>query len=52
MDVVSHKERTLHHKHGFKLEVIIFVGIFTLIIFGYYHLLGSLGISNDDILPW
>ncbi len=45
MDVVSHKERSLHHKHGFKLEVVIFLGIFTLIILGYHHLLESLNIS-------
>ncbi len=45
LDVMSHKERSLHHKHGFKLEVLIFLGIFTLIFFGYHHLLESLKIS-------
>jgi len=44
MDVVSHKERILHHKHGFKLELIIFVTIFVLVIASYYYLLESLGI--------
>ena len=45
MDVASHKERSLHHKHGFKLEILIFIGIFVLILFGYRHLLNSLGIN-------
>lgn len=45
LDVISHKERTLHHKHGFKLEILIFLGIFILIFFGYHHLLESLNIS-------
>jgi hypothetical protein len=44
LDVISHKERTLHHKHGFKLEILIFLGIFILIFFGYHHLLESLNI--------
>ena len=48
LDVVSHKERALHHKHGFKLEIIVFVGIFTLVVFGYYYLLESLGISIQE----
>lgn len=45
IDVASHKERSLHHKHGFKLEILIFLGIFTIIFFGYHHLLSSLKIS-------
>lgn len=45
MDVMSHKERSLHHKHGFKLEIIMFLSIFILIILSYHHLLDSLNIS-------
>ncbi len=45
MDVATHKERTLHHKHSFKQEILMFIGIFTLIFFGYHHLLESLKIS-------
>ena len=47
LDVISHKDRSLHHKHGFKLEILIFLGIFTLIFFGYQHLLESLQISLE-----
>lgn len=45
IDIASHKDRDLYHSHGFKLEIIIFLVIFTLIIAGYYHLLDSLGIE-------
>ena len=45
LDVVSHKDRSIHQKHGFKLEILIFLGIFTLVLVTYYHLLESLGIK-------
>jgi len=44
LDVVHHKERIFHHKHSFKLEILLFICVFILIIVGYQHLLNSLGI--------
>lgn len=49
IDIASHKDRELYHKHGFKLEIIIFATILILIIFGYYHLLDSLGIEAEKL---
>lgn len=45
LDLAHHKERVLHQKHGFKLELIImvFVFIFALLVYGF--LLEHLGIS-------
>lgn len=45
LDVVSHKERVLHHKHGFKLEIVIFITVLIIVISGYYYLLDSFNIS-------
>lgn len=45
LDVVSHKEIVLHHKHGFKLEVVIFITVLIIVISGYYYLLDSFNIS-------
>lgn len=44
LDVLHHKDRTFFHSHHFKHELILF-GFFVLIIFGYYHLISSLGID-------
>ncbi|GER08827.1 hypothetical protein GCM10007972_27780 [Iodidimonas muriae] len=46
MDVVEHRDRILHHKHGFTHTVIVYGGILLLIIVGYHHLLASLGITG------
>ncbi len=45
LDVVSHKERNYHHKHGFKHKIIIMGALFIIIIFAYYHLLEMLNIE-------
>lgn len=46
MDVVQHKDRTFHHKHGFTHTIIVYGGILLLIVVGYHHLLESLGIKE------
>ncbi len=45
LDVATHKERIFHHKHTFKSQILIFVGVICLIFFAYYHLLDQLGVS-------
>ena len=44
MDVTSHKERVLHHRHGLKYRSILVVGLGILTVVSYYHLLNSLNI--------
>jgi len=46
MDVVEHRDRSFHHKHGFTHSIIVYGGILLLIIIGYHHLLESLGIKE------
>jgi hypothetical protein len=45
IDVVSHKDRTLHHKHGFKHRLIVMAAFFLLVVWGYYHLLERLSVT-------
>ncbi len=45
LDVVSHKDREYHHKHGFKHKMVAMVALFIVIFFAYYHLLETLGIN-------
>ncbi|MEZ5814296.1 MAG: hypothetical protein R3E13_06185 [Alphaproteobacteria bacterium] len=45
MDVVAHKDRSFHHKHGFKHQLMIMVALFILIIWAYYHLIETLGVE-------
>ncbi len=45
LDVMSHKDRSYHHKHGFKHKVITMAVLFALIITAYYFLLERLGIT-------
>lgn len=45
LDVISHKDRVYHHKHGFKHKVIVTVAVFVLIVWVYYHLLETLGVQ-------
>ena len=46
MDVMQHRDRAFHHKHGFTHTVIVYGGILLLIVVGYHHLLESLGIKE------
>ena len=46
MDVIHHRERDFLHSHHFKHELIL-VAFFIMVIFGYYELISSLGISTD-----
>jgi len=50
IDVFKHKDRAKFHKHGFKWQVVAFIGLFVLAIVGYYELLKSLGIKIDKVL--
>lgn len=45
LDVVSHKERTKSHRHGFKYKIILMSVIFVMIFVAYKHLLSELGID-------
>jgi hypothetical protein len=49
MDVASHKERKLFHKHNFKYRVILFTALFALVFLIYRHLLTTLGIDVADL---
>lgn len=44
MDVLHHRDRHFFHSHHFKHEVILFV-FFLFVIFGYYQLMASVGLS-------
>lgn len=46
MDVLHHKDRHFYLRHHFKYELILFV-FFLLVLFGYYEIMSSLGISID-----
>lgn len=46
LDVSSHKDRVLHHAHGFKYRFIIVVALMALVVVAYYHLIESLGIEK------
>ncbi|OUS28150.1 hypothetical protein A9Q98_07820 [Thalassotalea sp. 42_200_T64] len=46
MDVIHHKDRNFYHSHHFKHEMILFA-FFLVVIFGYYELISSLGISLE-----
>jgi hypothetical protein len=46
MDVIHHRERNFFHSHHFKYELIL-VAFFVMVLFGYYELISSLGISTD-----
>ncbi|MBT4183022.1 MAG: hypothetical protein HOE03_02980 [Nitrosomonadales bacterium] len=48
MDVIHHKDREYFHAHHFKHEMVVFV-FFLVVIFGYYELISSLGISLTAI---
>ncbi len=44
MDVASHKNRVLHHRHGLKYQTILVAGLGILTVVSYYYLLISLNI--------
>ena len=44
MDVASHKEREINHRHGFKYRSILVLGLGVLTVTAYYYLLSSLNI--------
>ena len=45
MDVISHKEREIHHAHGFKYRLIAMAALIVLVVIAYYFLISSLGIE-------
>ncbi len=45
MDVIHHRDRAYFHSHHFKHELILFA-VFILVLFAYYELISSLGISH------
>lgn len=45
LDVIAHKDRKFHHKHGFKFQLISMAAFFLLVVWAYYHLIESLGIK-------
>lgn len=46
MDVLHHRDRNYFHSHQFKHELVV-VAFFILVIFGYYELVASLGITPE-----
>jgi hypothetical protein len=44
MDVLHHKDRSFFHRHQFKHEIVLLV-FFLVVIFSYYELISTLGIS-------
>lgn len=45
MDVISHKDREIHHTHGFKHRLIAMAALIILIVIAYYYLISSLGLD-------
>ncbi len=45
IDVTSHKDRVLHHRHGLKYRTVLVAGLGILTIASYYYLLNSLNIE-------
>ena len=48
MDVLNHKDRYFYLRHQFKHELVLFI-FFLTVLFGYYEIMTSLGISLDAI---
>jgi len=44
MDVTSHKDRVMHHRHGMKYRTVLVAGLGILTVISYYYLLDSLNI--------
>jgi hypothetical protein len=45
MDVTTHADRKMHHKHGFKYLTLLIVGLGVLTVLAYYQLLSDLGVT-------
>ena len=45
MDVITHKERDYHHRHGFKYQMVALAAFILLVVWAYYHLIESLGVE-------
>lgn len=48
MDVTSHKDRVIHHRHGLKYRTLVVLGLGVLTVVSYYYLLDSLNIVLPD----
>lgn len=44
MDVTTHADRKVHHRHCFKHKILVIVGLGILTVLAYYHLLSNLSI--------
>ncbi|NVK43508.1 MAG: hypothetical protein HWE39_19865 [Oceanospirillaceae bacterium] len=44
MDVTSHKDRVMHHRHGMKYRTVLVAGLGILTVISYYYLLDSLNV--------
>jgi hypothetical protein len=49
LDVTHHKEREKHHAYGHYYRLIAMASLFILIVWGYYHLLGRMGIDPTEL---
>jgi hypothetical protein len=47
MDVLHHKDRYFYLRHHFKHEILLFI-FFLFVIFGYYEIISSLGITIEN----
>lgn len=45
MDVMMHKDRAYHHRHNFKYKIIAMVSFILLVVWAYYHLIETLGVT-------
>jgi hypothetical protein len=45
LDVISHKDRECHHKHGFKYRLLAMGALLLIIMIAYYHLLENLNVK-------
>jgi hypothetical protein len=48
MDVASHKEREVSHRHGIKYRTLIILGLGIVTVAAYYYLLGSLNVALPE----
>jgi len=48
MDVASHNNRTLHHRHGLKYRTILVAGLGVLVVVSYCYLLRGLNVVLPD----
>jgi hypothetical protein len=48
MDVIAHKDRNIHHAHGFKHQLVAMAALIVLIVIAYYYLISNLGINLPE----